>query len=165
MFGTIRKHSKWLWLVVITLTIISFIYWGAGPGSNVGSVGGRTILGSIEGEPITNDDFNAAHREVLLRHYFQNGRWPDKAKQSGFDEERESYIRLLFIQKMETLGIHPSAEAVAKAASQLLRAFNRGNPIPVDVFAKEVLAPARLTLADFQRYMRHELGIQQLVAV
>jgi peptidyl-prolyl cis-trans isomerase D len=32
------------------------------------------------------------------------------------------------------------------------------------VFAKQVLAP-RLTVQDFERYIRHELGIQQLIAV
>ena len=25
MFGTIRKHQTWLWAVIITLTIISFV--------------------------------------------------------------------------------------------------------------------------------------------
>ncbi len=165
MFGTIRKHSKWLWLVVITVTVISFIYWGAGTGSNFGTVSRQATLGSIEGDPVTIEDFNAARREVLLRHYFQNGRWPDKGKQSGFDEERDSYVRLLLIHKMKALGIHPSTEAVAKTASQLLRSFNRGNPLSLDVFAKEVLSPAGLTVADLQRYIRTELGIQQLVAV
>ena len=40
MIGTIRKHSKWLWAVIITATIISFVYWGAGS-SQVGSGSGR----------------------------------------------------------------------------------------------------------------------------
>lgn len=155
-----------MWLVVITLTIISFIYWGAGKGSNVGSVGGRITLGSINGEPVTVEHFADAQREVALQYFFRNGRWPDKAgKQSGFDEERESYIRLLIIHKLEDLGIHANSEAVAKTASQLLRSFNRGNPLPLEVFAKQVLAPARFTVQDFQRYIRHELGIQQLITV
>jgi len=165
MFGTIRKHSKWLWLVVITLTIISFIYWGAGPGSSLDRPGGSTTLGSINGEPVSIEDFADAQREVLMQYFFRNGRWPDKGKQSGFDEEREAYIRLLIIRKLEELGIHANNEAVAKTASQLLRSFNRGNPLPLDMFTKQVLAPARLTVQDFQRYIRHELGIQQLIAV
>jgi hypothetical protein len=37
------------------------------------------------------------------------------------------------------LGVHANSEAVARTASQLLRSFNRGNPLPLDVFAKQVL--------------------------
>jgi len=152
-------------MVIIAATVISFIYWGAGPGSQMGGLGGRSTLGSIYGEPITIEQFQAAQREVYLQFFFRHGQWPDKAgKRFGFDEERETYIRLLIIRKLEEFGIHPHGEAVAKTASQLLRSFNRGNPLPLDVFAKQVLAP-RLTVRDFERYIRHELGIQQLIAV
>lgn len=167
MFGTIRKHSKWLWLVVIALTIIAFIYWGAGPGSSLDRPGGgRVTLGSIHGEPVTIEDFAEAQREVQLQYFLRNGQWPNKGgKRLGFDEERETYIRLLIIRKLEELGIHAKTEAVAKTASQLLRSFNRGEPLPLEVFSKQILAPARMTVQDFQRYLRHELGIQQLIAM
>lgn len=165
MFGTIRKHSKWLWLVIIVLTVISFIYWGAGPGSSLEGVGGRSTLGTINGEPITIEDFQAAQREVYLQFFFRNGQWPDKVgKRLGFDEEKETYIRLLIIRKMKEFGVHAKSEAVAKAASQLMRSLNRGNPTSLDQFAKQYLAP-RLSIQDFERYLRHELGIQQLIAV
>jgi hypothetical protein len=165
MFGTIRKHSKWLWIVIIVLTVISFIYWGAGPGSSLDRAGGRTTLGSIYGEPITIEDVESAKREVYLQFFLRNRQWPDKVgKRSGFDEEREAYIRLLIIRKMQELGIYADSEAVARTASQLLRSINGGNPLPLDVFARQVLAP-RLTVQDFERYIRHELGIQQLISV
>jgi len=34
MFGTIRKHQTWLWAIIITLTIISFVIY-FGPQSRV----------------------------------------------------------------------------------------------------------------------------------
>lgn len=166
MIGTIRKHSKWLWAVIIAVTVVAFIYWGAGPGSSLDRPGGgRENLGSINGQPVTVDKYTDARREVYLRYFFRNGRWPDRGgKRFGFDEEQETFIRLVVIQKLEDFGIHPSSETVARAASQLLRSFNGGNPMPLESF-KPVLQRAGLTVADFQRYLRHELGIQQLIAV
>lgn len=165
MFGTIRKHSKWLWLVIIVLTVISFIYWGAGPGSSLDRVGGPAALGSIYGQTITAEEFAAAQREVQLQFFLRNRQWPDKVgKRSGFDEQRETYFRLLILRKLQEMGFHASSESVAKSANQLLRMINGGNPLPLDVFVKQVLG-SRLTAKDFERYIRHELGIQQLVAV
>jgi hypothetical protein len=166
MFGTIRKHSTWLWVIIIVLTVISFIYWGAGPGSSLDRAGGgQTTLGSINGEAITVEDFRAAQREVYLQFYLRHRDWPDRVgKRVGFDEEKETYLRLLIIRKLEELWIHPSSAAVAKTASQMLRSMNGGNPFPLDQFVKQHLAP-KLTTKDFENYLRHELGIQQLIAV
>ena len=60
MIGTIRKHSGWiLWGIIITATIVSFIFWGAGPSRMSGngynaSPGGN--LGSVYGHKITPDE-------------------------------------------------------------------------------------------------------------
>ena len=72
MIGTIRKHSKWLWVVIITLTVISFIYWGAtAPGQRGG--GGRHSgdFGSINGKKITQQEFQQAFNEFKLFYLFQ----------------------------------------------------------------------------------------------
>jgi len=45
-----------------------------------------------------------------------------------------------------------------------LRAINRGSPLSVEVFEQQVLRPQRLTALDFERYLRHYLSIQQLLA-
>jgi hypothetical protein len=38
MIGTIRKHSKILWAIIITVVIITFVFWGSQP-SNRGNRG------------------------------------------------------------------------------------------------------------------------------
>jgi hypothetical protein len=75
------------------------------------------------------------------------------------------YQRLLLIQKMEELGIHVSDDAVTQAASARMRAVNRGNPVTVAEFETQLLGPQRLNFGDFERYIRHDLGIQQLLTV
>jgi hypothetical protein len=166
MIGTIRKHSKALWWIIIFAIIITFVYWGSSS-SRLGGSGGPGSFGRINGETITLNKFLDAQREVYLSYFFMSGgSWPDKGRTvAGFDVERETFYRLLLIQKQEEMGVHVSDEAVARVASERLRSMNRGQAVPPEAFLKQVLAPQGLSLQDFERYLRHELGLQQMASV
>ena len=57
MFGTIRKHQSWLWAIIITVIIISFV-WFFSPYTKMHDTGrGMVNLGSIYGRKITDQDF------------------------------------------------------------------------------------------------------------
>jgi hypothetical protein len=163
MIGTIRKHSKWLWAIIITVVIVTFVFWGSKPSNNGNQ---RDVnLGSINGEPVGLEEYRSAAREVALLYYFSYGEWPgDSAKRMGFDVDRETYSRLLMLQKIKRENIHVADETVAKMAAEMLRALNRGNPLSVEAFEQNVLRQQRLTALDFERYLRHYLCIQQLLA-
>ena len=165
MIGTIRKHSKWLWVVIITLTVISFIYWGAAP-SGVNR-GGRASgdFGKINGKIITQQEFQQAFNEFKLSYLFQRGTWPDKnGSMSQKDIDQETYVRLFLIQKAADLGIHASLDAAATAANQMLRSLARkGQAVSVSEFATQMLQPEGLTAMDFENFARHNVIIQQLV--
>lgn len=165
MIGTIRKHSTWMWVIIIAVVIITFVFWGS-QSSRQSGVTEPANYGIINGRPVSREAYADAQREVYLQFFFRHGDWPDQeGRRFGFDAERDTYIRLLLIQKLEQFGIRISEEAAATVAGQMLRSLNRGQPLPADVFAKQVLQPRRLTLADFQRYLQHELGIQQLTGL
>ncbi len=166
MIGTIRKHSKWLWWSIIPLTILSFVlYMGTGP-AHTGNGGGDGGLGSIAGKKVTPQAFGAAKREVYLFYLFHYGAWPD-SKEANISEanlEREIYIRMLLMQKAADLGIHIGDVAVVTAANEMLRSLGRdGQPAPMDAFIKQVLEPKGLSEADFERFVRHDLVVQQLI--
>src|SRR5580704_2369428 len=111
MIGTIRKHSAWLWWVVAGLTIISFIWWGASPGTRNGS-GRNGGLGTLYGKPITPEQFEAAKREFYLYYLQRVGEFPDRNPNiKPLDIERETYIRLLLSAKAKQLGMYVSDEA------------------------------------------------------
>lgn len=165
MFGTIRKHQKWLWAIITTLTVISFVVFFS-PYSRVNSERRRAGYGSINGEKLTQEQFDDAWKEVQLRYFFMSGgRWPDdEAKKTGFDPEREVYQWLLLIQKQEEMNIRPSVEALHQVALELLRPFGKQGITSPEIFIQQVLPRARLGVEDFERFVRHYVGIQELIS-
>jgi hypothetical protein len=164
MIGTLRKHQTWLWAVIITATIISFVYFFS-PMQKMNNTRGPVNYGSINGEPITPEDFANARNETELRYFFRSGgNWPnEEAKRNGFDQEREIYQWLLLAQKERQMGINISSEMAAQAARGMLSQFQKMELTP-QIFLQKILEPHGLQAEDFERFIRHELGIQELIA-
>jgi hypothetical protein len=164
MIGSIRKHSKWLWWIIAALTIISFVWWGASPGSRYGGPrnGG---YGTIYGKPVTAEGFAAAQREFFIYYWVRTHEFPGKNKNfTRADLDKETYLRLMLTAKAQSLGIHVSDEAAAAAANELLGSLaGNGQSVPLSMFVERVLQPEGLTAADFQGFVRDDLVIQQLV--
>lgn len=159
MFGTIRRHQTWLWVVVAGVTIVSFVIFGP-TNSRLGNVTGndRGANGSLAGHPITQAQYASAQKEVYLNYFLENNQWPNHTAdlKQGFIEAREIYVRLFLIQKQKDLGIEISSDAIVNRARQML------GSMPADEFVGKILAPEGLNYDDFERYIRHNLGIQQL---
>jgi hypothetical protein len=166
MFGTIRKHQNWLWAIIITIIILSFVVFfspdiGRGGGGRRRTAQGE--YGSIEGKPISVEEYRLAHDEARLAHFIRSGgqEWP-----SSRDEEnlkRSAIERVFLDRKVREMNIEVSDEAVGRVASERF-----GNPpkdqLPTILarFEQEKLLPNRLNLGDFERFMRHEAALQQL---
>ena len=54
MFGTIRKHQTWLWAIIITLTVISFVIYFS-PYSGTSDRRSASNYGYVNGQPITQE--------------------------------------------------------------------------------------------------------------
>lgn len=167
MIGTIRKHSSWLWAIIITATIVSFVIFFTPNAGNRSANAGSGDYGSINGVTITRADYVNAHSEAVLRYFFMTGSFPTaRAAQSGFDELRDTYLRLFFIQKMNDYGIHVDSAAVAQMGHALLQQLGTGGQaVALNDFVDQVLTPHGMRIEDFERYIRHELGLQQLISV
>ncbi|MGA2788897.1 MAG: SurA N-terminal domain-containing protein [Verrucomicrobiota bacterium] len=167
MIGTIRKHSGWLWFVIIAATVISFIYWGAGPSRMGGNGDGRASsgnFGSIYGHKVTQQAYVDARSGFYLYYWLRSGEWPDKNPNfTEADMNREIYVRLMLAQKANDLGIYASDDDVATVANEMLRSFGRnGQAVPLGEFVKQVLQPKGLTAADFENFVRQYLVTEQL---
>jgi peptidyl-prolyl cis-trans isomerase D len=170
MIGTIRKHQKWLWIVIVSITVLTFVVFFS-PYSRMnggGGGGGREQdLGTINGQRITQEAFAQAHNEVALRYFFSSGgHWPDDPnRRANFDPMREAYFWLLITQKQEENGIHVGADEVAQYARQLLGGFQKAGISSAEMFITQVLQPHGLQADDLERYVRHTLGLEELAAV
>src|SRR5512147_3347242 len=122
MFGTIRKHQTWLWAIIITLTIISFVIFFS-PYSKLNTARGPANYGSINGQRIAEEDFMDAWREVELRLFFMNGRWAEDSDKK--DLQTEAYKWLLLLQKQREMGIQVGSKEAAETARTMLNQFQR----------------------------------------
>jgi hypothetical protein len=166
MFGTIRKHQTWLWLVIIVPTIIAFVVLFSPYSQRQDTSGGPTGLGTVAGKKVTETDIRAAQNEVLLRYFFMTGQFPDDdARRRGFDPAREAYQWLFLVRKQEELGIEVSPDIAARIGREMLSNFERQGIGTPAAFNKQVLEPRKLNLHDFERFVRHYVGLQELIAL
>ncbi len=114
MIGTIRKHSKALWWIIVIAVIISFVAW-IGPGQDsIGGIltgSGNTGFGEVDGREVTRDQIQMAYQQVALRERLtERGQYPT-------DEAREmAASQLVFTdRKLAAMGILPTAEVQAAA--------------------------------------------------
>jgi len=168
MIGTIRRHQKWLWAIIITVTIISFVVFFS-PTSNMGP-SAPTEYGTMNGRSIRRDEFIDAYHEAQLRYFFSNREWPDEVdnpRQRGFDINREARSRLFLIDKLKEFNIYVGDEVVAQRIAELFqdRDTRSFRPEGYERFVKERLGPKGISKKDLHRFLRHEVGIQQLVSV
>src|SRR5882724_4880189 len=165
MFGTIRKHQTWLWAVIITITIVSFVFFFSPYSKFNSGQRGPANLGSLSGQPVSEEEYSDTLREIHLRYFFMNGSWPDEnAKNSGFDPQRDTYYRLLLIRKQNEMGVHISPEVVAQVAKEIVRPFEKMQITSATMFVEQVLQPKGFQVEDFERFVRHELGLQELIS-
>ena len=167
MLGTFRKHSKWLWGIIIAAMAVSLVWW-TGNRNDPGVGRGPADHGSIGGKKITPADFGNAYNESRLEYFFsrQGQEWPNQeSEKQGYNATFEAYRHLFFNHKMKELGIHVSDEEIQKVAARNLKQF--GGPsggLTAEVFEQQVLSKGGVTLADYERFLRGMIGRQQLVA-
>ena len=161
MFGTIRKHQTWLWLVIIVavsagmlLLFVETDVWSV-LGNRPTTVG---EFGSINGKKIGQAEFYEAYRETRLREYMRSGKWPGNEESVSRVLEYQAASRVYIIHKMREMNIVPSDKAVGLLSQEHLHDYN------YQAFVQNFLLPNALTAADYERYVLHEAGIRQLGA-
>jgi hypothetical protein len=165
MFGTIRKHQTWLWAIIITLTIISFVFFFSPYSKFNDSARGPANLGKVNGERISEEEYIHARNEIYLRTFFMSGNWPDEdSRKEGGQIERETYQWLLLNQKQKQLGIHISPDVVAQAARAMTSQFQRSGINSPELFIKNILNPKGFGVDDLERFVRHYMGVQELIS-
>lgn len=167
MLGQIRRHQKWLWVIVAGATIISFvIFMDPNYGRRGNAAPELKDFGYINGRPITREEFYDALAEAKLGFRFTTGRWPeeDETSRQLFNPDRQLPDRLLQVEKLKELKIHASDAAVADWIANVFRdRDHEGFRMEVyQDFVKRILPQVGLAEGDLQRFARHQIGFQQL---
>ena len=168
MFHQIRRHQKWLWVVISAAVIISFVIYFT-PDANVSLSGGGSVsYGFINGRSISKKEVQSAYAEAQLQYLFRFGNWPGNdefGREMGFDIEREVENRLFINEKLDELNIQVSEQEVADWIAEAFtdrqtQTFRRDS---YDQFVRGRLAERGLRDVDFQKFVRNEVAIGHLV--
>jgi hypothetical protein len=164
MFGTVRKHQQWLWIIIIVPTILSFVYWMGD--TRMGGSGWKrgAELGTVGGRQVTQDMLIRANREasVYAELYFR-GPGSEEARQMGFNLEQERLRRLLLNEKCREMKIEVSDEAVAAWVRENLKSRESGKSMYDEVV--KGLTDKGYSEGDLIEFIRHEVARIHLAEV
>jgi hypothetical protein len=170
MFQHIRKHQKWLWIVISGAVIISFV-WYFGPSQRAAHEaggGGNSVVGTIDGEPITYSHYAKTRNEAVLQYLFNYGEWPvdNEVTRQLRPIERETRTRLLLLDRLQDYKIKVSEKDVADWIATVFqdRETKQFHKEFYDRFVAQ-LPPKGLTAEDFRRYAEHQVGIMHLASL
>ena len=159
MFGTIRKHSQWMWLIIIAVIIVSFVIFFT-PNVNMsgGSQSGQGI--TVDGRYFSDNQVTMANREVGI------GVILGFTSSPASNEESNQRIlqRLLLEVKMDKYGIAVGPDTTAAWIRD--RIMYSGGPfsgMTLDQVADQVVVPAGYTADDLTRFARNQAGIEILL--
>lgn len=162
MFVHIRKHQKWLFILIIAVVVIAFVIFFT-PSIQYDSFGASRRsdpIGSIDGRPITRKSFIHARKEVSLQFFLLTGQWPDQGNRSRFDVDQETPNRLLLLDKVREHGIQISGRAAARWIVSRYEDANARNFIITNELAR-----IQMAAEDFQSFAKNQIAIGQLVAL
>jgi len=168
MFTTIRKHQRWLMLVIAALTIIAFAFlYNTTEMDRVGS----NMVAKIYGRNVMQVDIEKAVRNyqlALALGQFELVRDLSGQAQSE-DEAASNFIWNLMVLQHEAkaLNIEPGNEAAVNRIKGL-PVFQRDgqfDPVKYSDFVQQQLAPRGFTERQLEDVVRDTLRLQELKAL
>ena len=158
MFGTIRRHQNWLWIVIIVVIIISFVVFFTPDAGRRGF--DDSDFGTINGRKLTVPELQAARKDLMLLSRFNTGDWP----KSDTFRENEVKQRVLLLDLAKKYGIQIGDDAIAQQIEGIFKDRTTGafNKNAYNGFVENVLPTGRLVEADLHNFIRHELQRHQL---
>lgn len=171
MFDSIRRHQKWLWILISAAVIVSFvIFFTPDAGRGLGGAGGSPDYGTIAGRTISRDEAYAAFNEARLRYrlFSGTGTWPDEdnSGRQFFNQDRETQTRLFIIETLRQMNFQVSEKAVADwVASVFVDPDRRFRSDLYQGFIKNVLQPRGMNAETLLQFARHEIGLQHLIQI
>jgi peptidyl-prolyl cis-trans isomerase D len=162
MFGAFRKHHKWIWVVLLIFVIPSFVIYFA-PDVGTGSGGRDAInLGTIDGRPITRDEYLRARREVALFFRLFRDTWPDTA-QSEEAMDNETIQRVLMLRRLKGFQVEIADDALVQHIRRTFAGQGGAyDPAIYQRYVKMLEEERGITEDQLHEFLRHQLALTHL---
>lgn len=163
MFDSIRSHRRWLMLFLLLLVFPSFVVTGI-YGYNQ-YVGGDNAIAKVDGQPVTQAELDAAHREQIDR---LRGMFGENFDARMFDTPQARAATLDNLLSERALQREALAEHVYVSEAQLREviarepAFQQDGTFNYDRY-RQLLAAQGLTEIGFEQRVRADLARQALL--
>src|SRR5437867_8510414 len=172
MLGQIRRHQKWLWVVIAGATIVSFvIFIDPSTGRRGRGIIGRGAgeVASINGRAISAEEIEQARSEARLEYLFSSGRWPeeDESSRQFFNLDNQTQRRLILLEKLRDLDLRANDEAVADWIARAFRDRKSG-AFQMELyqqFVKTALPRGRVSESVFVNFVPHQVGLEQFSSI
>jgi len=168
MTNTFRRHHKTIMWLIIVGTILSFVYYLT-PNATRNPGGGNSFraapVGFIDGEPVSQPQYEVALREAMVVIRMREGQWPTP-------QEREqalptiAFQQLYIAAKIKELNLEVPLEATALFTRKLFK-VPAGQAFPKDKFEEfvknELNERGKVTEDDFYHWVRDQVGVELLI--
>ena len=170
MIGTIRRHSQWLWWIIVAAVIVSFVWFYGSSNRSLDALfsgRGATHGVAIFGEEIRPEQMQATYREVQFGNYLQERSSQSRRPRSEDQTQTEVYQQVLIQRQIEANGIIPGSEAVGVALREEFKNPNGAPASPEQVRQTyeqylKGLESSGYTEADFAALLRRQIAINHL---
>ena len=172
MFVFFRKHKTWglIFIVLVSLSFVVFFTPDARFRGRGGGGGRSGDYGAINGKAIHPDEYFQGLKEAKLQFLLRYRSWPDEdatSRQLGYDQMRQAINRVVLIKKLKELQIEATDQAIADQIADYFQTATREASTCRHMsgsFGVKV-QPGGISRSDFEEFVRHEVGIQQLISL
>jgi len=168
MTNTFRRHHKTVMWIIIVATIVTFVYYLTPNATRNGGGGGpgpSSPAGTIDGETITQPQFDAALQEAKVAVRMTTGRWPspqETTQQLPYLAFRQLYIAA----KLKELNLDVPVDTTAELTRRLFGVMP-GQTMSKEKFQEfvrtELNEKGRVSEEDFYHWVRDQAGMALLM--
>lgn len=169
MIGTIRRHSKSLWWIIVAAVIVSFVWFY---GAN--NTGMETLLDRnrgdgtrLYGQEIKPSLLQGAFRQVEFNNFLQERQSQTRRPRSDEQQRAEAYQQLLVRHELDANGIFPGPDALTLALREEFKNPSKGSTSAAEVKQAylqflQSLDNSGFTESDFVNLLRNQVAVSHL---
>jgi hypothetical protein len=168
MTNTFRRHHKTVMWIIIVATIVTFVYYltpNATRSGGGGGAGPTAPAGTLNGEPVSQPQFEVAMQEAKVAVRMGSGRWPT-AQEITQQLPNLAFRQLYIAAKLKEMDLDVPVEATAALTRRIFGVLP-GQALSKDEFQKfvknELNERGKVSEEDFYHWVRDQVGLKLLM--